>query len=363
MYLSEISKGKENNLNFIRFVAALSVLVSHSFPLAMGAGTTEPLFIYTGMTLGEISVDIFFIISGFLVTGSLILRKSSVEFIVSRFLRIYPGLMFVILFSVFCLGCFFTKIPLQSYFTDNVTVSYIVKNALMVTGAAYYLPGVFEKNPFPSSVNGSLWTLVWELRMYAILIFLWLILTPLKNNREKYFKILIILLAGCGFLFFQIISSNEWLLKLSRFVYYFFIGGAFYVLREQVKLYKSVAIVFIILIFVATFFDRYVFKIFFMLMMPYVLLYVSYVPHGFIRKFNNLGDYSYGIYIYAFPVQQSIVAIIPGLSVFNLTFLAVCVTLLVSWFSCEFIEQPALRKKNSLSSLIKKSFPILKLTE
>ena len=170
MYLGDFSKGKENNLNLIRFLAAFSVLISHSFPLAMGTGTPEPLFSYTGMTLGEVAVDIFFIISGFLVTGSLMLRKDSVEFILSRILRIYPALIIVTLITVFGLGGMFTSIPLDIYLTDNQTLRYVYKNITMITGGAYYLPGVFINNPFPYSVNGSLWTLAWELNMYVILV-------------------------------------------------------------------------------------------------------------------------------------------------------------------------------------------------
>jgi len=356
MYLADLSNGKENNLNLIRFLAAFSVLVSHSFPLAMGTGTPEPLYTYTGMTLGEISVDIFFIISGFLVTGSLILRRNSVEFIVSRVLRIYPALIIIILITVFGLGCAFTEVPLQRYLTDSQTLQYLYKNTTMITGGAYYLPGVFIHNPFPYSVNGSLWTLAWELNMYAILVGIWIILKPLQKNRERYFKILIIFLACTGVLMFQFNSSHE---KLSRFIYLFFFGGAFYVLRNHIQLKKSVVFLFTILIFAAAFTDRNIFKFVFSLTMPYVLLYISYVPTGFIRKFNNFGDYSYGIYIYAFPVQQSIVAMIPGISVFNLTCLAICMTLLFSWISWEFIERPVLNKKIFFSNKIKKYLAII----
>src|SRR6187455_1951063 len=89
--LSDFTQGKDNNFNLIRFLAALMVLVSHSFVLSTGRSQLEPFGALLGMNLGNMAVGVFFAASGFLVTGSLLSRQSFSDFVVARALRIYPG--------------------------------------------------------------------------------------------------------------------------------------------------------------------------------------------------------------------------------------------------------------------------------
>lgn len=78
--LSDLSQGKENNLNLIRMIAASSVLITHSFALVTGTGASEPLRQSLGLTMGTISVHVFFIISGLLVTASLVNKENLIDF-------------------------------------------------------------------------------------------------------------------------------------------------------------------------------------------------------------------------------------------------------------------------------------------
>ena len=91
MRLKDVADSRENNFNLLRIVAASAVLVSHSYPLSLGPKAAEPLSQSLGVTLGSVAVDVFFVVSGFLVTASLVRRQSSLDFIVGRFLRIFPG--------------------------------------------------------------------------------------------------------------------------------------------------------------------------------------------------------------------------------------------------------------------------------
>ena len=173
MRLSELIGDRNNNLNLVRITAALAVLVTHSFALTLGP-KAEPLRQHLGTTLGTIAVDVFFVASGFLVTISLAKRQSILEFVMARALRILPALFAMLLLSVAVLGPAFTALPLADYFADRRVATYLVKGATLVTGIEFELPGVFLRNPYPAVVNGSLWTLPWEVAMYGLLLLVWI---------------------------------------------------------------------------------------------------------------------------------------------------------------------------------------------
>ena len=181
MTLSNYTQGRDNNFNLIRIMAALAVLVTHSFALAIGTGAAEPFRDSLGMTMGTIAVDIFFVTSGFLVTGSLLTRHSALEFLWARTLRVFPALLVMLLLTVFGLGPLVTSWPLSAYLTDAGTYGYLLKCATLVSGVQYNLPGVFADNPFKSAVNGSLWSLPYEIRMYAIVVMVWLVFRRIQR--------------------------------------------------------------------------------------------------------------------------------------------------------------------------------------
>jgi peptidoglycan/LPS O-acetylase OafA/YrhL len=190
--LSNCTQSKDNNFNLIRIIAAVAVLITHSFALVNGTGDAEPFRYSLGMTIGSIAVDVFFITSGFLVSASLINRQSTVEFILARFLRIYPALLVMLFLSVFVLGVFFTSLPLSSYLLDSKTYIYLLKCSTLVAGVVYQLPGVFDKNPYQYAINGSLWTMPYEIRMYIILVFVWFASKIAKKNRLRIFELAIV---------------------------------------------------------------------------------------------------------------------------------------------------------------------------
>ncbi len=106
MKVADLAQGKDNNFNLIRIIAAYAVLVQHAFPLALGPKTVVPLEVSLGVTIGMIAVDVFFMTSGFLVTASLLARKSTVEFVWARVLRIFPALFVMLMLTVFGLGLY-----------------------------------------------------------------------------------------------------------------------------------------------------------------------------------------------------------------------------------------------------------------
>ena len=163
--LGDIMRPEHNSFGVIRLAMALAVLVSHSYFFVTGQGSAEPLHSWTGHSLGEHAVQVFFFLSGILVTESLLRSRGVVDFATSRVLRIFPGLIACIVLTAFLLGPLVSAKPLIAYFTDGALPVYVVKTALLITGAAP-LPGVFETLPAANLFNMSLWTLKYEVICY-----------------------------------------------------------------------------------------------------------------------------------------------------------------------------------------------------
>ena len=183
--LTDVVHSRQNSFHLLRLIAASAVLYSHSFPLTSGDKHTEPLRAAWGCTFGSIAVDLFFLISGMLVTMSLVRRGSALDFAKARFFRIWPGLTVAVLLTVLVLGPAFTTVALSTYFTAKETARYVVLNLVLFKGIAYVLPGVFATNAWPSAINGSLWTLPSEVRCYAALLATWMLLRALKHADRK----------------------------------------------------------------------------------------------------------------------------------------------------------------------------------
>lgn len=334
MRLSDFTQGRDNNFNLIRLTAAYAVLVSHSFALPLQPGAADPALGLLGMTLSSIAVDVFFLTSGFLVTASLLNRQCTIEFVWARVLRIFPALLAMLLLTVFGLGLFFTSLPWPDYLADPKLYKYLTKCLTLLAGVAYELPGVFEGNPYTKAVNGSLWSMPFELRLYAILAGLWLILRIIPRFRAPAFKLAIlggVGLAGVavGLHQFGIIKHGGQFAKLALM---FFTGGSFFILKEKIRLSWPVFYGLLAILALAAF-HKPIFFCVYLATLPYLLFFAAYVPSGLIRHYNQWGDYSYGIYIYAFPVQQSTIALLPGVSVLSVVLISSGMTLLFAMLS------------------------------
>lgn len=340
-----ISFGRDNNFNLIRFISALAVILSHSYPLSLGKTAFEPFEEAIGISLGEIAVHVFFVTSGFLVTGSLIRNSNILDFFLSRALRIFPALIVSALFVIVLCGLAETQLPLTEYFYSSQTYNYFITNSLLIIkSVVYFLPSVFIDNPYPKVVNGSLWSLPWELRMYIILGASFFIFKKRAN----------IILLGIYTLSLAYFCYNEFILDINILFFYhlfylsilFFSGALLYIYSNIIPInYLIFLSIILLLTLLAVFFDLKLFKLFYYILFPYIVIYLAYVPKGTVRAFNKLGDYSYGLYIYAFPIQQMVVSLfdkITPIELFNYSF---PITLFLSIFSWGLIEKPSLKLK------------------
>jgi peptidoglycan/LPS O-acetylase OafA/YrhL len=153
-----------NTFDFVRLFAASLVVWSHQYALM---GLPEPMVKVLGHSFGGLGVLIFFAISGYLNTLSVVRHKSMLTFLIRRGLRIYPGLAVCVLFTV-TLGAFVVP-NIKPYFNYQL-LSFIGKNITLFFGdKAGVSEGVFIGNSYPNALNGSLWTLAYEVKMYVLL--------------------------------------------------------------------------------------------------------------------------------------------------------------------------------------------------
>lgn len=352
MRLVELSTGRENNLNLVRLVAASAVLFSHSFALSTGSPSVEPLRSTIGMTLGTIAVDVFFLVSGFLVTASISRSESIVDFAISRALRIFPGLIVMLVVTVFGLGLAFTTISFESYLTSPKIYKYLAKCATLFFGMEFRLPGVFEANPYKFSVNGSLWTLPYEVKMYGMLAMLWIALRSAGKRQPlaQGASCLVSVLLSGSYLIYQNVSKGQGDTFLWLF-FMFFSGSSYFTFRKYIKLSTVAVCIMVGALLIASQVSRPAFSALYMISITYITFYFSYVPRGVIRRYNNIGDFSYGIYIYAFPIQQAVTMLVPGISPVNLFIWSGMATLGVSIVSWTTVEKQALKLKRPLVDL------------
>lgn len=156
-----------DNFLLLRIIAALAVIYGHSFALVHPDGSQD-IFIRLGwpMYSGDIAVAMFFVISGFMVSGSYLARADLFEFAKARLLRIVPAFALVLALCAWVIGPLMTTLPATDYFGDPAVSAYVFKNLRFGSDMAWQLPGVFE-GQVRDAVNGSIWTLPAEMRMYV----------------------------------------------------------------------------------------------------------------------------------------------------------------------------------------------------
>ena len=292
----------------MRLAAALLVGVSHTFPLA-----GQPALTIRGVEdLGALGVSVFFVISGYLVAASY--ERDPKTYLIKRILRIEPALIVSLLATVMLLAPF-SAAPAGEYWP--AAGLYVLKNALLYP-ATYELPGVFEANALPHVVNGALWTLRLEFTFY-------LLLMAIRANRW----IVLGLGAACLVAWTAIsITHPDWPNEQwtrvaalgARNGFLFFAGAAIWIWRKTIPLWAGAA-------------GAVAFPFAGVAVLPIAVM-------GLARPGKLPADLSYGVYIYAFPLQQ-LLALYGQLNVLT-AILAVLPFATLSWF---LVERPMMKLK------------------
>jgi peptidoglycan/LPS O-acetylase OafA/YrhL len=331
--IAEVAKGRDNNFNLVRFLAASLVILHHAKPniqvFATLTGGRE--------SAGSLAVLFFFVISGFLITQSFA-GSSLKAFIAARVLRIFPALWVAVPFSI-VVASFASAMPWGRFLTHPQTLKFWLHDSFL-WDLQYNLPGAFLHVPIARDVNGSLWTLPTEMRMYMVCALLGL--AGLYSARSVFNAfLLVVMLIGATVKvdtlpFVGIVNVAQWELA-------FLLGGACYINRHEIRLNIPVAL--LLLGTTAFIEDPEMGRLYIVPALVYATLCVSLHPALFFRPFTRLGDYSYGLYIYAFPIQQIMVFYYPHMNWLKRMALTFPIVLGVAFLSWHLIEQPALRLK------------------
>jgi peptidoglycan/LPS O-acetylase OafA/YrhL len=327
--------------DFLRLFLAVVILFFHARWLCQG-DAVPPISPYINPLLIMV-LPMFFALGGFLVMGSADRVKFTSTFVAFRALRILPALCVEVLLSAFFLGSIFTTLPLSRYFTDWQFFRYFANMLGFIT---FQLPGVFENNPVPDIVNLNLWMLPLEIYSYAIIAGLMWSKILLRLDILTYVIVIVGIFCAIlnGFTFFAVAPRA---LRGYTLTYYFFVGMLFYHWRHRIPRNWGLFAISSLLAYLFMFSPHAVY-----LAAPFITystIFMGMMPMPKLKIISK-GDYSYGMYLYGFPILQALVSSVPALHGHVLTtFLAgISVTFLFAVCSWHLIEKPALAQKNKL---------------
>ena len=359
--------GRENSFTFLRLALALAVVLGHSFPL--GGFGSDPVYHWSGsrMALHEIALQCFFILSGYLLTGSLTSQPSLARFTLRRCFRILPGYWVSLLVTALVLApaMFGYLYPTGFRYSSSLVVgevnalSYLSRNALLFGGQGT-IPPLFSTNPLSGVVNGSLWSIFFEAGCYIALglaAFAGLL-------RRRNFMLGIGALCYLPCVIHSVFpigvpppTANWHRILLFAFhpagpnVVLPFAAGvaAHYIVRHRqvwnTRMFGLAALAFIVALPLGAG------RVFGPVVLPYLLLSLGEkLP---CKNWERVGDFSYGTYIYAFVIQQCLVVLgvhHHGLAIFLASSIALSVMVgVLSWF---LVERPAIRMGDRLLAKI-----------
>ena len=333
---------RENNFDFMRLSRAVLVIYSHGYALGLGSEVREPFMVLTRgqVSGGVIAVDAFFVMSGFLITASAERSRGVGTFLKKRFARIYPAFLVAALLTALVI------LPLSGggfLFTDwfSRTRDFIWKT-LWLTEFSY--SGAFSNNPFPNVINGSTWSIPYEFWCYIGVAAL--LVAGILRRRSVVLAIFVV--SWIVSILFRvegwILGGKELGLILgppqiwARMLPLYLAGVVFYLYRDRIPMRGWLAGVSLVCMLAASFFYSG-WTIMFPIAGTYLLFWFAFSPGIRLHHFGRFGDFSYGTYLYAFPIEQLFARwfghpVAPGL----LFLCATPVTLVIavaSWYGVE----------------------------
>jgi peptidoglycan/LPS O-acetylase OafA/YrhL len=341
----DFGRSRPTGFDYLRLFLAISVIVWHSVLVCYGPDAE--LYFWTGppRPLIYFILPSFFALSGFLVAGSLE-RNNITEFITLRVMRIYPALAVEVAISALIIGPLLTTIRWQDYYSSNLFFVYLLN---VIGDIHYQLPGVFHDTPTPDYVNAQLWTIPFELACYIAIVILAIIgiaKRPIWLFSINFGGVLVItFLPQLGLCDIPPYGPLGGLLVFS-----FLFGVSLYAMRRRIACSLSLFLM-----------STLAYCVF---VMNLNFIYLSALPAAYMTVFIGLqnlpktayirvADYSYGIYLYGFPLQQAICYLFPTYRIWYVNALGgVALALILARLSWTIVESRVLSKRQLVLSFV-----------
>ncbi|CAB4873918.1 unannotated protein [freshwater metagenome] len=305
---------QHNSLTLARFIFAALVVVSHSFPLGGYHANSDPWTTWSkGQdTLGTIAVEAFFLLSGLLVAKSYDSVRGPSEFLYRRALRILPAFWLALIVGALVVGpiaWYHEHHALAGYFSTSVTGPwhYLYSNCL-VQIHQWNIHDLFASTPFGQNsatpaINGSLWTLIFEVKCYILLAILGG-LGLLRHRRlvvviTLFFFVVMVVHFASPTLTVNIIPFF-FPMDVSVFPFYFFMGVLFHLYGDAIPMNARLGVAAWVVATYTMFCGGWI--VAGRLAFCYALLWT--VLSFSAQWFERFGDPTYGAYVFAFPIQM-----------------------------------------------------------
>ncbi len=353
LLLENILKRENNNFDLIRLIAAFAVIYGHSFALIKNVHTSDMLQRLTGIYSAEWGVKTFFFLSGLFVVNSVRGGEGAIAFLIKRFLRIWPALFIVSFACAFIIGPLCTNLSIPDYFRNYQVYHYVMNMSLFKTWGTqalgyYNLPGVFAENTFKYTVNAPLWTI-------GVMAFSYLFILAIHLVGGFHRRIAIILFIAImldtflqtRYIFFWIPLNNN---DFSPMPFCFAVGGILAIYKDSLRIPLTVplGLMLLCLLFKGWVHHRYLIYTFFFM----TSVYIASIP--FVVKFKKIPDLSYGVFLWGWPVQQTIAHFVPNIGFYPYLLVCLILSLLLAYICWVLIEKPALDLGHFLVSHVPK---------
>jgi peptidoglycan/LPS O-acetylase OafA/YrhL len=342
--ISEIKPDHHNNLGFLRLAFAMCVLVSHSIELVDGNASREPMtYMFGGSTtLGGLGVSGFFLISGYLIAQSFENSPSFTSYLSKRVLRIYPAFIIAFFASFLIVG------PLSGADLSAIDrIGWLKQLMHIFLLDSPSLPKTFM-GLHSQALNGPMWTIAYEFRCYLLLA----VVGYLGLLRQKQALLAVLLIIMLATMAYDVFSPNHSIYVFGidskqtlRLTALFIAGSIFYAYRDifTFRSRSAFASAFFLIMFLFIPLAQDTAIIIFGGYLVFWLAFAKKMPD--LTTINVDPDISYGIYLYAWPVQQLLIKSIPGVSPISVMFLTSVMVAPLAFLSWILIEKPSLKLK------------------